>query len=165
MYAGSQSSINQYGARVSEEARAQAFANRKLARAGGDPLAEKVETARRVLQRVSAVLQWAVTMEVRSDNPRRDRVGATLGRQRNVRRHMPALPHRGRHGPEAADRCGRERCTFPVVARQQLLVLNQPQPYADLFIMNADGSDQRPLTDNQYEGTPAWLPAELLKQE
>ena len=32
-----------------------------------------------------------------------------------------------------------------------------PQPYGELFVMNADGSEQRALTDNRWEeGTPAW---------
>ena len=34
-----------------------------------------------------------------------------------------------------------------------------PQPYGELMIMNADGSEQRALTDNRWEeGTPAWVP-------
>ena len=34
-----------------------------------------------------------------------------------------------------------------------------PQPYGELFIMKADGTDQRALTDNRWEeGTPAWVP-------
>ena len=144
-----------------KEARAQALANRRLARRGGDPLAEKrrarttptftdaaarvleqkragwrnpkhaldwpasleryvfpnigqrrvsevtsadvlqilgpiwhekPETARRVRQRISAVMQWAVAMEFRADDPC-DRVGVTLGRQRDIVQHMRALPH------------------------------------------------------------------------
>ena len=145
-----------------KEARAQAFANRRLARAGGDPLAEKrrlksmptfadaaervwnqmrpgwrderhardwlssltrfafpqigrlpvgevssadvVETlrpvwharpstARRVRQRIGTVMEWAVAMEFRNDNPC-DRIGPVLGPQGDLVQHMRALPHR-----------------------------------------------------------------------
>jgi Tol biopolymer transport system component len=39
-----------------------------------------------------------------------------------------------------------------------------PQPYAEIFIMDADGSNQRALTDNKWEdGTPAWQPTLLGK--
>ncbi len=144
------------------EAREQALANRKLARAGGDPLADKrrtqavptfaeaaatvVEqkragwrsprqatnwlhsleryvlptigsrpvsevssadvlavltpiwhvksnTARCLRQRIGAVLEWAVAMEHRTDNPC-DRIGSVLGPHRDIVRHMRALPHR-----------------------------------------------------------------------
>jgi TolB protein len=34
-----------------------------------------------------------------------------------------------------------------------------PQPYGEICVMHADGSDIRVLTDNQYEeATPAWMP-------
>ena len=144
------------------EAREQALANRKLARAGGDPLADKrrtqgmptfaeaaatvveqkragwrsrrqatdwlqsleryvfpsigsrpvsevssadvlavltpiwhvkPDTARRLRQRIHAVLEWSIAMEHRTNNPC-DRVGPVLGPQRDTVRHMRALPHR-----------------------------------------------------------------------
>ena len=144
------------------EARDQALSNRKLARSGGDPLAEKrraegmptfadaaarvveqkragwrspihartwlnslerhafprignrpvsevasadvlevltpiwhvkVQTARNVRQRISAVMEWAIAMNLRSDNPC-DRLGPVLGKQHEAVRHMRALPHR-----------------------------------------------------------------------
>ena len=53
----------------------------------------KVETARRVRQRLRAVLEWAVAMEFRIDN-RCDRIGPVLGPQQDVTEHMQALPHR-----------------------------------------------------------------------
>ena len=144
-----------------KEARALAVANRKAARSGGDPLAEKQrargmptfaeatervwadkhrgwrnpqhardwlssltryvlprigrmplcdvtsadvlatlrriwhvrpETARRVRQRMSAVMDWAIAMQLRTDNPC-DRVGTVLGPQQDLVQHMPALHH------------------------------------------------------------------------
>ena len=53
----------------------------------------KAQTARRVRQRLSAVLEWAVAMEFRIDNPC-DRIAPVLGPQHDVVEHMQALPHR-----------------------------------------------------------------------
>jgi Tol biopolymer transport system component len=36
---------------------------------------------------------------------------------------------------------------------------DQPQPYGEVFVMRSDGSDQYPLTDNQWEdGAGSWRP-------
>ena len=144
------------------EAREQAFANRKVARSGGDPLAarhqvqgvpdfakataklielhrpgwrnakhaaqwertlstyafpllggrpvsrittadvlavltpiwhSKPETARRVRQRVGAVMKWAVAQGYRGDNPAGEALGQALPKHSHVKRHMAALPH------------------------------------------------------------------------
>ena len=61
------------------------------------------ETARRVRQRVSAVMDWAVAMEYRGDNPC-GRLGPVLGQQQSVVEHMRAVPH-GEVGGRSA-RCG-----------------------------------------------------------
>ena len=53
----------------------------------------KAPTARLVHQRIHAVLEWAVAMEFRIDNPC-DRVVPVLGTQHDVVQHMRALPHR-----------------------------------------------------------------------
>ena len=53
----------------------------------------KADTARWLRQRIRAVLEWAVAMEFRIDNPC-DRIDPVLGPQRDVVQHMRALPHR-----------------------------------------------------------------------
>ena len=50
------------------------------------------ETARRLRQRISAVLEWAVAMDFRADNPC-SRIAPVLGLQKDLVRHMPALHH------------------------------------------------------------------------
>ena len=52
----------------------------------------KASSARRVRQRLRAVLEWALAMEYRIDNPS-DRIGPVLGAQQDVVEHMRALPH------------------------------------------------------------------------
>ena len=51
-----------------------------------------MQTARKVRHRIGAVLEWAIAMNYRTDNPC-DRVAAVLGPQQVVVEHMQALPH------------------------------------------------------------------------
>ena len=53
----------------------------------------KADTARKLRQQIRAVLEWAVAMDFRTDNPC-DRIGPVLGPQHDVVQHMRALPHR-----------------------------------------------------------------------
>ena len=53
----------------------------------------RMQTARTVRLRVRAVLEWAIAMNLRTDNPC-DRLGPVLGRQNEVVQRMRALPHR-----------------------------------------------------------------------
>ena len=54
---------------------------------------ERPATARRVRQRISTVMEYAVAMDHRDDNPC-SRIGPILGPQQDLVRHMRALPHR-----------------------------------------------------------------------
>ena len=51
------------------------------------------ETARRVRQRMGAVMKWAVAKGYRQDNPAGDALAQALPRHLVVRRHLRALPH------------------------------------------------------------------------
>ncbi len=54
---------------------------------------ERPATARRVRQRISTVMEYAVALNYRDDNPC-SRIGPVLGPQQDLVRHMRALPHR-----------------------------------------------------------------------
>ena len=51
------------------------------------------ETARTVRQRIRSVLEWAIAMDLRNDNPC-DRVLPVLGPQNDIVTHRLALPHK-----------------------------------------------------------------------
>ena len=54
---------------------------------------DKHETARRVRQRIGAMMKWAVAQGYRVDNPAGEAIGAALPRNGVVRKHQRALPH------------------------------------------------------------------------
>ena len=53
----------------------------------------KGKTARAVRQRIRSVLEWAIAMDLRHDNPC-DRVLPVLGQQHDIVTHRLALPHK-----------------------------------------------------------------------
>ncbi len=55
--------------------------------------AVKRETARRVRQRIGAVMKWAVAKGYREDNPAGDAISAALPKNSVRRQHQKALPH------------------------------------------------------------------------
>ena len=76
--------------------------------------------AKAVRQRLHAVLEWAVAMNLRNDNPC-SRVGPVIGPQRNIVQHMRALPHREVAPAVATVRASRE--TPAVTLAFEFLVL------------------------------------------
>ena len=54
---------------------------------------EKPETARRVRQRIGAIMKWSVAQGYRQDNPAGDAIGAALPRHNSLKKHFPAIPH------------------------------------------------------------------------
>lgn len=54
---------------------------------------DKRETAKRVRQRIGAVMKWAVAKNYRVDNPAGDAIGAALPKDGVKRNHQRALPH------------------------------------------------------------------------
>ena len=54
---------------------------------------QKPETARRVKQRIAAVMKWCIAQGFREDNPADDRITAALGSNTQRPQHMKALHH------------------------------------------------------------------------
>ena len=54
---------------------------------------EKAETARRVRQRISAIMKWAVAQGYRGDNPAGEAIASALPRVGNRRRHFRSVHH------------------------------------------------------------------------
>ena len=80
----------------------------------------KPQTARNVRQRIGTVLEWAIAMELRTDNPCA-RILPVLGAQHDIVQHMRALPHRD--VAAAIDTVQRSRTTPIVKLAFEFLVL------------------------------------------
>ena len=81
----------------------------------------KRETARRVRQRISSVMKWAVAQGYRSDNPAGDAIAEALPKNIVKVTHHRALPHA--EVASALDRVRDSGCYRPTVLALEFLVL------------------------------------------
>ena len=70
------------------------------------PVLLPIWTARRIRQRIGAVMKWAVAQAYREDNPAGDAISAALPKNSMRRQHQKALPY-----AEVADALGRVRAS------------------------------------------------------
>ncbi|MYC93016.1 MAG: tyrosine-type recombinase/integrase [Gemmatimonadetes bacterium] len=54
---------------------------------------DKYQTAKRVRQRISTVMRWAIAQGYRVDNPAGDAIGAALPKPPRIQKHYKALPY------------------------------------------------------------------------
>ncbi|MXW67914.1 MAG: tyrosine-type recombinase/integrase [Gemmatimonadales bacterium] len=54
---------------------------------------DKYQTAKRVRQRISTVMRWAIAQGYRVDNPAGDAIGAALPKPPRIQKHYEALPY------------------------------------------------------------------------
>ena len=81
---------------------------------------DKRETARRVRQRIGAVMKWAIAEGHRGDNPAGEAIGAALPKNGVVRQHQRALPH-AEVGAALAKVRGSDACRATVLAFEFLV--------------------------------------------
>ena len=115
---------------------------------------EKPETARRVRQRIGAIMKWAVAQGHRQDNPAGDALGAALPKHSVAKKHHRALPH-----AEVADAITTVRAShahWATVAALEYLVLTASR----------SGEVRKARWDEVDIGTATWtVPAGRMKMQ
>ena len=114
---------------------------------------EKPKTARRVRQRISTVMKWAVAQGFRQDNPCGDAIGAVLPKQNGKgKHHHRALPHSEVAGAIEAVRASRSGRAVKLA-------------FEFLILTAARSGEVRHMTWSEIDINPAiWtIPAERMK--
>ena len=115
---------------------------------------EKPETARRVRQRIGAIMKWAVAQGHRQDNPAGDALGAALPKNSVAKKHHPALPHTEVSDAIATVRAS--RANWATVAALEYLILTASR----------SGEVRRARWDEVDLETATWtVPADRMKTQ